>query len=104
MIKNRKVKNSKDLEKHFKGVANHWRIEIILTIAKNPGVNLDSISQKIGCNMKTLSEHTRRLVQAGLVVKKYKDQYVEHFLSSYGKIFVKFIKLFSYSQEYENTK
>ena len=44
-----------------------------------------------------LSEHTRRLVIAGLVTKVYLGRNVVHSLSFYGKSFVDFIKTFSHS-------
>jgi DNA-binding transcriptional ArsR family regulator len=47
--------------------------------------------------MKTISEHSRRLEQAGLIRKKYSGQSVTHELSPYGKTFHLFIKTFQYS-------
>ncbi|OGI17720.1 MAG: hypothetical protein A3J63_02655 [Candidatus Moranbacteria bacterium RIFCSPHIGHO2_02_FULL_40_12b] len=90
-------KTSKQLERHFKGVANHHRIDILLLIKSNRGITLDKISRKLRCNIKTISEHTRRLVQAGLVNKKYFGNSVKHSLTPYGEKFFDFIKLFSNS-------
>ena len=87
-------KTSRQLERHFKGVANHWRIEVLLLLDKEDGISLDGITEKLGCNIKTISEHTRKLVQAGLVNKTYKGRAVRHSLSPYGKIFCRFIKTF----------
>ena len=95
-----KLKTPKQIERHIKGVANHRRIEILFTIAGNTDISLEEIADKLSCNIKTTSEHTRRLVQAGLVNKKYRGQSVLHTLTPYGRIFYKFIKIFSYSQEY----
>ncbi|MBI2099857.1 MAG: winged helix-turn-helix transcriptional regulator [Candidatus Vogelbacteria bacterium] len=89
-----KVKTSKQLERHFKGVANHWRIEIVKLIAREAGIGLDEIATRLDCNIKTISEHTRKLVQAGLLNKNYKGRAVAHTLSPYGKIFHKFILTF----------
>ncbi|OHA89408.1 MAG: hypothetical protein A2653_02085 [Candidatus Zambryskibacteria bacterium RIFCSPHIGHO2_01_FULL_43_25] len=94
---NKKLKSSRQLERHLKGVANHWRIEILLIIGSNQGISLDEINSKLKTNIKTISEHTRRLSQAGLVEKHYKGRIVEHRLSPYGKIFLQFIKTFSHS-------
>jgi len=91
------MKTAKQLERHFKGVANHRRIEILLLIAKNEMISLESIAGSLNCNIKTISEHTRRLVQAGLVNKKYQGRLVAHSLSPYGKKFVRFIETFSHS-------
>ena len=92
-----KIKTAKQLERHFKGVANHRRIEILRLISKNSGVSLEDIANTLDCNIKTISEHTRRLVQAGLVDKKYHGRTVEHSLSPYGKQLIKFITTFQHS-------
>lgn len=89
-----KLKTAKQMERHLKGVANHYRIQILQTVADNEGVTLDGIIQEIGANQKTLGEHTRRLHQAGLINKKYSAKFVEHSLSPYGKVFVRFLRIF----------
>jgi predicted transcriptional regulator len=91
------MKTAKQLERYFKGTANHRRLEILQLINKNPGMSLERIAEVLGCNMKTISEHTRRLVQAGLLNKKYQGREVAHSLSPYGIRFVKFITTFSHS-------
>lgn len=88
------MKTAKQLERYFKGAANHRRLEILYVIAKNDGITLDSISLTLHCNIKTISEHTRRLVQAGLLNKKYQGREVAHSLSPYGKRFIDFAKTF----------
>ena len=82
------------MERHLKGMANHYRIEILLLIADGEGITLEDIVTTIGPNEKTLGEHTRRLFQAGLINKKYRGKFVEHTLSPYGKTFVRFLKSF----------
>lgn len=94
------MKNSKQIERHVKGVANHRRIDILLLIQKEIDLSLDDISDKLGINIKTASEHTKKLVYAGLINKKYQGRVVRHSISPYGKIFTKFIKTFQHSQEY----
>lgn len=91
----KKVKSAKKLERHFKGVSNHRRIQILLLIARRPGIILEDILQELEGNQKTFSEHTRRLVAAGLVEKSYAGRMVEHKLTPYGEVFVKFIKSFA---------
>ena len=93
----KKGKTAKQLERHFKGVANHWRIEILELIASNNEITVEEIAEALHCNFKTVSEHTRRLVQSGLVNKRYKGRSVAHTLSPYGKIFHKFIITFQHS-------
>ena len=89
-----KKKTPKQLERYFKGVANHRRIEILRLISKAEGITVDGTCQSLNANFKTISEHIRRLVHAGLVNKKYRGRQVEHFLSPYGKKFLKFMDSF----------
>ena len=91
------IKSIKNLERHFKGMANHWRISILFIVAEKEGISVEDISETLDCNFKTVSEHTRRLLQAGLIYKEYKGRIVAHRLSPYGKRFIKFIKTFQYS-------
>ena len=93
-----KMKTAKQMERHLKGIANHYRIEILLIIAERDGITLEDIVETLGANEKTIGEHTRRLYQAGLLNKKYHGKFVEHTLSPYGKIFVRFLKSFQQTQ------
>ena len=93
-----KIKTAKQMERHLKGMANHYRIEILLTIAGREGVTLEDIVATICANVKTIGEHTRRLYQAGLINKKHQGKFVEHSLSPYGKTFVRFLKSFQQTQ------
>jgi len=86
------------MERHLKGMSNHYRIEILLLIAESGGITLENIVKAIGANEKTLGEHTRRLYQAGLINKKYRGKFVEHTLSPYGKAFSRFLKTFQQTQ------
>ena len=92
-----KMKTAKQMERHLKGMANHYRVEILLLIAKSEGITLENIIDALGANEKTIGEHTRRLYQAGLINKKYRGKFVEHTLSPYGKTFVSFLKSFQNS-------
>jgi len=92
------MKTAKQMERHLKGMANHYRIEILLLIAKDDVITLEGIVKAIGANEKTLGEHTRRLCQAGLVNKRYRGKFVEHTLSPYGKTFVHFLRSFQQTQ------
>ena len=93
----RSAKTAQQLERHLKGVANHRRIEILFLIERETGISVEGISSSLHCNFKTISEHTRRLVHAGLIIKKYEGQSVTHRLTPYGKIFIVFLKSFQYS-------
>lgn len=89
-----KTKTAKQLERHFKGMANHRRISILVLVSKNPNITLEAISKSLDCNIKTISEHTRRLVQAGLLNKEYRGRKVEHKTSPYGELFCNFVSKF----------
>jgi predicted transcriptional regulator len=82
----------KQLERYFKGAANHWRIAILIEVARNPGVTVEGITQAFGGDFKNISQHTRRLVLAGLLNKKYRGRQVVHTLSPYGMAFLEFMK------------
>ena len=87
-------KTPKQMERHLKGMANHYRIAILFLIAANDGITLEEIFKTLHANEKTIGEHTRRLFVAGLINKKYRGRFVEHTLSPYGKTFVKFLESF----------
>ncbi len=90
-------KSPKQMERHLKGVSNHRRIEILFLIADNKDISVDDISERLHCNLKTISGHIWRLTQAGLVHKNYQGRAVVHELSPYGKIFYKFLTTFQCS-------
>ena len=89
-----KNKTTKQMERHLKGMANHYRIGILLLVAERGAITLEDIVGAIGANEKTIGEHTRRLYQAGLINKKYRGKFVDHTLSPYGKTFANFLKSF----------
>lgn len=91
------LKTSKQMERHLKGVANHRRIDILLLVAQNDGLTVEEIADHLNCNFKTISEHTRRLAQAGLINKEYRGRSVTHTLSPYGRTFYNFLKTFRHS-------
>lgn len=88
-------KTPKQLERYFKGVANHHRIHILEVVSKNDGITLEKISEETDISIKTLSEHTKKLVQAGLLNKRYKGRFIAHSLSPYGREFIRFIEKFN---------
>lgn len=88
------MKTPKQLERYFKGAANHKRIAILSIVGKNEGITVEGIAEELGGNFKTISEHTRRLVQAGLLNKRYRGRQVTHTLSPYGESFLKFMRIF----------
>lgn len=92
--KTKKEKTPKQMERHLKGLANHYRISILFLIDQADAITLDKIIKTLGGNKKTIGTHTNKLFLVGLVDKKYRGRYVEHTLSPYGKMFVDFLKAF----------
>ena len=90
-------KTAKQMERHIKGIANHWRIGILLLVSAEPGMSVDAIADRLHGNFKTISVHLQRLALAGLIDKKYQGHNVIHSLSPYGKRFVSFITEFQNS-------
>lgn len=88
------MKDSRKLERIFKGTSNHWRIEILMLISRNPGISLINIAKNLNANFKTVSEHIKKLVTAGLVRKKYLGREVTHTLSPYGEKISEILKKF----------
>ena len=85
------------LERIYKGIANHRRIQILFYIESHENASLDEIVKITKCNIKTIAEHVRRLVIAGLVNKHYHGKFVRHSLSLYGTKMLEHIKTFSHS-------
>lgn len=81
----------KRVERKIKGAANHHRLRILLQL-NNHSLSLFEITKNLKINYTTVSEHTRKMVDAGLINKKYKGQIVEHSLTPLGKDILKFCK------------
>lgn len=88
------AKEGKRLERYTKGAANHWRIAILLVLDTHPELSVDQIAEKLGGTFKNISQHTGRLVYAGLLNKRSVGSSVVHILSPYGKKFVRILKTF----------
>ena len=88
------MKTPKQLERYFKGAANHWRVAILVLVAQREGITVDGIARTLRMNVKTASQHTRKLVRSGLLNKRYQGRQVQHALSPYGKSFLSFMKTF----------
>ncbi len=88
------MKTPRQLERYFKGAANHWRIAILFAVEDDDGISVDGLAKKLGGDFKNISQHTCRLLHAGLLNKKYRGREVIHNLSPYGKSFLRFMKSF----------
>jgi DNA-binding MarR family transcriptional regulator len=86
--------SAQQLERYCKGVANHRRIEILMLVAREEGATLNTIAQLLNCNVKTVSEHIRRLASANLIRKVSLGRSVCHNLTPFGRDFYFFLKTF----------
>lgn len=84
---------TKKLQRIVKGFANHRRIQIMELLSSYPEISVSEISTRLKVNFKTVSEHTRRLALSGLVLKRYKGQFVLHALSPLGNNILKFLRI-----------
>ena len=82
--------NTRKIERVVKGFSNHRRIQILSLLEEKPTLSVFSISDELGVNFKTISEHLRRLTLAGLVEKHSRGSAVEHSLSDLGRRVLKF--------------
>ena len=82
----------KQLERLVKGFANHRRVEIMELLKKTPELSVLEMADVLEVNFKTISEHTRRLAIAGLVLKRYEFHSVRHKLSERGLQVLKFLR------------
>ena len=83
---------TRQLERIVKGFANHRRIQIMELLDNNPGLSLIDISTRLKINIKTASEHIRRLTIPGLLFKRNRGNNVLHNLSPLGLSILKFLR------------
>ena len=86
-------KKYKEVERIWKGVANHRRVQIIDFLegcSEEPSVF--DIAEHLSIDFRTASEHIRKLVAAGLVMKRHDGAFVRHALTKRGKVILKFCR------------
>ena len=66
----------------MKGCANHWRIQILLLLQREPELTLDQTATALSIDFRVASEHIRRLGTGGLERKRYVGRHVHHALTS----------------------
>lgn len=86
-------KSYRQLERIVKGFANHRRIQILELLEKEPELSVAEIAEKLGINLKTASEHIRRMAIAGLVLKRSEGLNVRHKLTERGETILKFLRI-----------
>jgi DNA-binding transcriptional ArsR family regulator len=84
---------SRKLERIAKGFANHRRIEMIELLGKKPELSVGEISLATEIELKTASEHLRRLALSGLVLKRQDGREVRHALTARAKKTLTFLRM-----------
>ena len=84
---------SRRLERVVKGFANHRRIEILELLKKKPDMSVGEISIATEIELKTTSEHLRRLTIAGLILKRYEGRAVRHTLTPTARKALTFLRM-----------
>lgn len=86
------INKNRQLETIVKGFANHRRIEVLELLETDPELSLMDISSRLDINVKTASEHIRRLHLANLVYKTSDGNFVLHTLSPRGRAVLEFLR------------
>jgi len=86
------MKNYRHLERLVRGFANHRRIEIMNLLNRESELSVIEIADKLSVNFKTASEHIRRLLVAGLVMKRSEGASVRHKLTPRAIFILKFLR------------
>jgi DNA-binding transcriptional ArsR family regulator len=84
---------SKKLERVVKGFANHRRIEMLELLKRQPELSLGEIACRLDIDLKTASEHLRRLAIAGLVLKRNAGREVRHGLTPRSENILTFLRM-----------
>lgn len=80
------------LERWMRAVGNHRRIEILDLLEQSPELSVIEISERLKINMKTASEHLRRLTIAGLIMKKSQGKSIRHKITTRGNNILMFLR------------
>src|SRR4051794_40825921 len=87
-----RLMNFRPLAQTVRGFSNHRRIQMLEVVNATPGVDVNFLAGACGINFRTASDHTERLVRAGLLVKRSKGRRVLHSISSRGKAVLIFLR------------
>lgn len=80
------------LERIVRGFSNHRRIEIMELLRRKPELSVIEVAEELNINMKTASEHIRRLAIAGMLLKRSSGNAVRHKLTVRGFSILKFLR------------
>ena len=84
---------TRELEWIFKGVANKHRIGVLILLGNESKLSVVDLSEKLKIDYKSLSEHLRKLMLAGLIMKRNDGNFVKHALTTRGKSILQFCRI-----------
>jgi DNA-binding MarR family transcriptional regulator len=87
------AQGARRLERIVKGFANHRRIQFLRLLESQDNLTLLELCKATHTDVKTASEHVRRLHVAGLVSKRSEGRCVRHALTELGRSVVDILKL-----------
>jgi len=87
------TRRHRDLEFTFKGVANRHRVHILELLGRKPEQPVVAVADEVALDVRTVSEHLRKLMLAGLVMKKKDGNMVRHALTEKGKAILQFCRI-----------
>ena len=88
----RGAKSPLQLQAIVRGFANHRRIQMLTLLGGHPELSLLEVAGRLRVNLKTASEHLRRLSVSGLVMKRAAGTAVRHKLTPRGQAVLKFLR------------
>ena len=85
-------KRYRQLERLVRGFSNHRRIQMLEILTATPEMDVAGLARACGVNFRTASDHTVRLIRAGLVFKQQKGRRVLHTVSERGTSVLAFLR------------
>ena len=72
------------LERVIKGFANYRRLQMLFLISEKPNLSIDEIAARMKLGYMNTSDHLRRMLLAGLLIKKNEGVTAHYQLSQRG--------------------
>ena len=82
----------RNVERIIKGAANHRRVEILTLLKEYPELSVSELATRLKIDLRTASEHIRKLVHAGLVMKRSDSVSVRQRLTYLGEHILRFLE------------
>ena len=83
------------IERVVKGFASRRRIQIMRLLHREPDLSLGEICERLDLTVKNASEHVRKMVLAGLVLKRRQGNQVRHKITERAQNAIAYIRTIS---------